>query len=59
MKTGAPPSAPGTGARGVFPPRRSRGAPTVRKRTRHGTTTNRLSGIGTGSPNRLLYSLFF
>jgi subtilisin family serine protease len=32
---------------------------TVRNAIVNGSTTNRLSGIGTGSPNRLLYSLFF
>jgi subtilisin family serine protease len=32
---------------------------TVRNAIVNGSTTNRLSNIGTGSPNRLLYSLFF
>ncbi|HWS52828.1 MAG TPA: S8 family peptidase [Pyrinomonadaceae bacterium] len=32
---------------------------TVRNAIVNGSTTNRLTGIGTGSPNRLLYSLFF
>ncbi len=32
---------------------------TVRNAIVNNATTNRLSGIGTGSPNRLLYSLFF
>jgi aqualysin 1 len=31
----------------------------VRNAIVNGSTTNRLTGIGTGSPNRLLYSLFF
>jgi subtilisin family serine protease len=34
-------------------------ASTVRNAIVNGSTTNRLTGIGTGSPNRLLYSLFF
>ena len=32
---------------------------TIRNAIVNNSTTNRLSGIGTGSPNRLLYSLFF
>jgi aqualysin 1 len=32
---------------------------TVRNALVNNATTNRLSGIGTGSPNRLLYTLFF
>ena len=32
---------------------------TVRNAIVNGSTTNRLTGIGTGSPNRLLYSRFF
>ena len=32
---------------------------TVRNAIVNGSTTGRLTGIGTGSPNRLLYSLFF
>jgi aqualysin 1 len=32
---------------------------TVRNAIVNNSTTNRLSGIGSGSPNRLLYSLFF
>lgn len=32
---------------------------TIRNAIVNGSTTNRLTGIGTGSPNRLLYSLFF
>jgi subtilisin family serine protease len=32
---------------------------TVRNALVNGSTTNRLTGIGTGSPNRLLYTLFF
>lgn len=30
---------------------------TIRNAIVNGSTTNRLTGIGTGSPNRLLYSL--
>ncbi|HEV2761749.1 MAG TPA: S8 family peptidase [Pyrinomonadaceae bacterium] len=32
---------------------------TVRNAIVNGSTTNRLTNVGTGSPNRLLYSLFF
>jgi subtilisin family serine protease len=32
---------------------------TIRNAIVNNTTTGRLTGIGTGSPNRLLYSLFF
>ncbi|HEX8721046.1 MAG TPA: S8 family peptidase [Pyrinomonadaceae bacterium] len=32
---------------------------TIRNAIVNGSTTGRLTGIGTGSPNRLLYSLFF
>jgi subtilisin family serine protease len=34
-------------------------ASTVRNAIVNGSTTGRLTSIGTGSPNRLLYSLFF
>lgn len=37
----------------------SASATTIRNAIVNGSTTNRLTGIGTGSPNRLLYSLFF
>jgi subtilisin family serine protease len=37
----------------------SASASTVRNAIVNNATTNRLTGIGTGSPNRLLYSLFF
>ena len=32
---------------------------TIRSALVNNSTTNRLTGIGTGSPNRLLYTLFF
>jgi len=32
---------------------------TIRSAIVNNSTTGHLSGIGTGSPNRLLYSLFF
>ena len=32
---------------------------TVRNAIVNGSTTNVISSVGTGSPNRLLYSLFF
>jgi subtilisin family serine protease len=37
----------------------SASATTIRNAIVNGSTTNRLTGVGTGSPNRLLYSLFF
>jgi hypothetical protein len=37
----------------------SASAATVRNAIVNNATTGVLSGIGTGSPNRLLYSLFF
>ena len=37
----------------------SASAATIRNAIVNNSTTNRLTGIGTGSPNRLLYSLFF
>ncbi|MBA3239646.1 MAG: S8 family serine peptidase [Acidobacteria bacterium] len=32
---------------------------TIRNALVNNSTTNRISNVGTGSPNRLLYSLFF
>jgi serine protease len=32
---------------------------TVRNALVNGSTTNRITNVGTGSPNRLLYTLFF
>jgi subtilisin family serine protease len=49
-----------TGVAALYKQANSGASPaTIRNAIVGNATTNRLSGIGTGSPNRLLYSLFF